>query len=315
MRRWVDAVLGVLLVVFVAVGALRWLDVAAAPVVFLQGMGPFVLIGLVGLTLATTLLRRWWLTLVAGLGLVAALAVAMPSFVSSARPSLTPDLTVLVANMAEGRAEAGQVMDAVRARGVDVLVLLEVTEESVDDLRERGLDEVLTQSRGEPGVDSGTGTMVFSRAPLDEPDSGADDEEGPVQLELTIDLDGTPVAIAAVDVPGPTAGGGAAWRDALRALETWPDEQAGAAVLAGGFSADWGHPGFRALADDLRDAHRTAGLGWVRTWPIVGHRMPPYLQPDHLLSRGLSVVDAGHVAIHGTDHAMVWASYAIEPGD
>ena len=35
------------------------------------------------------------------------------------------------------------------------------------------------------------------------------------------------------------------------------------------------------------------------------------MQLDHVLSRGLTVVDSGQVALNGTDHAAVWASYAL----
>jgi hypothetical protein len=47
---------------------------------------------------------------------------------------------------------------------------------------------------------------------------------------------------------------------------------------------------------------------------MAGHRVPPYVQLGHLLSRELTVVTAGQVAVHGTDHAIVWASYAFTRG-
>lgn len=310
MRRWIDAALAGLLVVLVAVGSLRWADVTFQPVVALQAGGPFVVLGLALLVLATALRRRWRLTLAAGVALVVALALALPGFFSSAQPRQPAALTVMVANLREGRADAAQVMDAVRARTVDVVVLIEVTPEALESLRERGLDEELPESAGVAVPDSSDGTMVYSRHPMEVVPAGEGSAAALPQPEVTVDVEGTPVALKAVHLPKPNSGAVGTWRDGLRALEEWPAGE-GPAVLAGGFSADWGNPGFRALTEDLQDAHRTAGLGWVRTWPIVGHRMPPHVQPDHLLSRGLTVVDAGQVAIHGTDHALVWASYAL----
>ena len=80
--------------------------------------------------------------------------------------------------------------------------------------------------------------------------------------------------------------------------------------MAGDFNAAFGHPGFRDLAAGLDDAQRTDGQGWVRTWPFAGNRLPAFVQLDHLLSRGLTVVAAGQVAVNRADHAAVWASYA-----
>jgi endonuclease/exonuclease/phosphatase (EEP) superfamily protein YafD len=56
----------------------------------------------------------------------------------------------------------------------------------------------------------------------------------------------------------------------------------------------------------MTDAHRAAGLGWVRTWPM-GSGVPPFIQLDHMLERGLQVVDAGTVTIADTDHRAIWA--------
>jgi endonuclease/exonuclease/phosphatase (EEP) superfamily protein YafD len=103
------------------------------------------------------------------------------------------------------------------------------------------------------------------------------------------------------------------WHAGIEALTAWRDDQPPneAFVLAGDFNASHGHSVFRALAAGLVDAQVAAGGGWVRTWPVVGRRVPPYVQLDHLLSRHLTVVEAGQVAVHGTDHAMVWSTYSL----
>ena len=49
----------------------------------------------------------------------------------------------------------------------------------------------------------------------------------------------------------------------------------------------------------------------MRTWPYADSRLPPFVQLDHVLSRGLTVIDSGQVALNGTDHAAVWGSYAL----
>ena len=80
--------------------------------------------------------------------------------------------------------------------------------------------------------------------------------------------------------------------------------------MAGDFNSSQTHPGFRKVADRMTDAHRAAGQGWVRTWPI-GSRVPPFIQLDHVLMRGLEVVDAGTVTIADTDHRAIWARLSL----
>lgn len=111
----------------------------------------------------------------------------------------------------------------------------------------------------------------------------------------------------------PLAGETGEWRGGLRHLAQWRGEQPAdePLVLVGDFNASFGHPGFRSVASGLVDAQRANGGGWVRTWPFVGSRLPPYVQLDHVLSRGLVLMDAGQEAIHGTDHAIVWGAYAL----
>jgi endonuclease/exonuclease/phosphatase (EEP) superfamily protein YafD len=57
----------------------------------------------------------------------------------------------------------------------------------------------------------------------------------------------------------------------------------------------------------MTDAHHVAGQGWVQTWPQGRRLIRPFIQLDHVLVRGLGVVDAGVVQLPGTDHAAVWA--------
>lgn len=311
MRRWPDAALAGALVVLAVVGALRWVDTTIHQVVVLQTAGPFVLIGLVLLAVLTALLRRWWVLLPVAAALVVSLAMAVPTYFSSANPKANRDLTVMAVALKGGDADGVQVMDAVRARAVDVLVLTEVTPDAVEVLRANGLDEHFTASAGEARVDSVHGTLVYSRYPLEPVPDAVSSASASLQPEAVVSVNGTPVRVKAVHVTAPLAAQTTAWRADLGSLREWREGAKPPFVLAGDFNADTGHPGFRALADGTRDAHRVAGLGWMRTWPVVGQRLPPYVQLDHLLSSGLTVVEAGQVAIHGTDHAIVWSSYAV----
>lgn len=315
MQRWLDGIIGALLVLLVLVGALRWVDATWRPVVILQSLGPFVVIGLGLLFVGTLLVHRWWMLLPVGSCAAVAWAMALPTFFAHTVPG-PANFTVMSANLYYGRANADQVMAAVRAHEVDALVLTEVTPDVVDRLDAAGLTRLLGHRTGEAHAGTFTGTMIYSRLPMTVVSGTANPaiEQTPsLQPEVVLTVDGQQVRLKAAHPMAPIPDQTAQWRAGLTALQRWKgDVPAGdRLVLAGDFNASFGHPGFRQLADGLVDAQRTAGQGWVRTWPVVGRRMPPFVALDHLLSRGLGVVAAGDVAFHGSDHMLVWASYTL----
>ncbi len=316
MRRLLDLAIATALVALGLVAGVSLLDVTSRPVVVLQTTGPFVVLALVLLLLATLVLRRWWMLVPVGLAVAVAGVVAGPVFISHASPGADHDLTVMAANLKLGQADAEQLMAAVREHGVDVLVLTEVTPAEVERLDAEGADAYFTSREGQAEVDSSTGTLVWSRYPLSPVDPGDDgslEHTANRQPEVAVSVSGERVRLKAVHAMSPLPTTMGQWRASLLALQGWRERQPGgeAFVLAGDFNSSAGHPGFRAVADGTVDAQRAAGQGWVRTWPFAGQRLPAYVQLDHLLSRGLTLVEAGQVAMHGTDHAAVWAAYAL----
>ncbi|MGO4597868.1 endonuclease/exonuclease/phosphatase family protein [Terrabacter sp. 2RAF25] len=315
-RRWLDVAIAVVLLALAGVGALRWVDSTAYLVVVLQTAGPFVLIGLALLTVAALVLRRWAMALPVVVALAVAIAVAAPSFRASSTPKADPDLTVMSANVWIGSANANQLMDAVRFHAVDVLVLVEATPALVQRLDAEGAGDYFNQREGVARPGTFTGTLVLSRYPLSVRNAGTDPavEDTPsAQPELDVTAPNGTVRLKVAHPTAPLRGDTVEWRAGLRALQTWKERLDGdeLVVMAGDFNADYGHPGLRDLAQGLEDAQRTDGQGWVRTWPFAGNRLPAFVQLDHLLSRGLTVVSAGQVAINRADHAAVWASYSL----
>ena len=315
MRRWLDATIGGVLVLLLLVGSLRWIDTTWRPVVVLQSVGPFVVVALGLLLVATLLLRRWWMLLPVGICAALAWAMALPTFFAHTVPG-PGNLTVMSANLYYGRANADHVMAAVRTHEVDVLVLTEVTPDVIDRLDAAGLTRLLGHRTGEARPDTFTGTMIYSRLPMTVVSGTANPsvEQTPsLQPEVVLTVGGRQVRLKAAHPMAPLPGETDQWRAGLAALQRWKDDvpTGERLVIAGDFNASFGQPAFRDLADGLVDAQRAAGEGWVRTWPVVGRRMPPFVALDHLLSRGLGVVDAGQVAFHGSDHMLVWASYAL----
>ncbi|MBB2985124.1 endonuclease/exonuclease/phosphatase family protein [Terracoccus luteus] len=315
-RRAGDVAVLLVLLALVLVGAARFVDTTWAPVVVAQTAGPFVVVGLVLLLVGAALLRRWWTLLPVGAALAASLVVAGPTFVAHTSPGAKVNLTVVAQNMRFGGADSDMLMDAVRLRSADVLVVTELTPEAADRLAASGATDWFRYQVGEPVEDSFTGTRVYSRYPLTTVTQGDDPsvEQTPShQPEVLVDVGGTAVRLKAVHIVAPITRSTPEWRAGLTALADWSQRQSEDTplVLAGDFNSGFGHPGFRQVASGLLDAEREAGLGWVRTWPYVGQRVPAYVQIDHVLTRGLVLVAAGHTVVHGTDHALVWASYSL----
>ncbi|MER7071123.1 endonuclease/exonuclease/phosphatase family protein [Terrabacter sp. NPDC000476] len=314
--RRVDVAVLVVLLALVAVGALRWLDTTAYAVVVLQTAGPFVVVGLLLLAVATAVLRRWRVLV----PVVAALAVggglAVPTFLASSSPKADTDVTVMAANLWVGQANSTQLMDAVRYHAVDVLVLTEATPDAIRGIDDLGADSYFTTRSGVARAGTTTGTMVLSRFPLTVSNRGTDqsvEATASIQPEVVVTTPKGPVRLKVAHPTAPLSGETDAWRAGLAALTAWKSRQTGSEpiVVAGDLNASFGHPAFRSLADGLVDAQRADGQGWVRTWPFAGNRLPPFVQLDHVLSRGLTVVSAGQVAMNRADHAAVWAAYAL----
>jgi endonuclease/exonuclease/phosphatase family metal-dependent hydrolase len=236
--------------------------------------------------------------------------LAVPSVFGHTVAPGSGDLVVMSANLQYGGADARSLVVAVREHRVDVLVLLEVTPDAVGRLRVAGLDTVLPESVGRSSPDAG-GTIVRSRDGLTLKDPGLDQVSAHAFNEPVVSAryPGGTVVLRAVHSLPPSLSGAADWRSGLADLQAWGQRQPTdePLVLAGDFNSSWGHPGFRQLAEAMTDAHRAAGQGWVRTWPQGRRLIRPFIQLDHVLVRGLDVVDAGTVHLPNTDHAAVWA--------
>ena len=74
-------------------------------------------------------------------------------------------ITVMNANLYEGRAEAEQVVDAVRDNHVDILVLEEITPDLLAQMDALGLAELLPERVGQPDY-MVAGTMILANKPL-----------------------------------------------------------------------------------------------------------------------------------------------------
>jgi endonuclease/exonuclease/phosphatase (EEP) superfamily protein YafD len=300
------------LVVAVPLVAVRWVDSGAFLVAVLQSVVPLSGLLVAVLFLGAAVTRRWRITVAAGVLLTICLTLAVPTVFGHTVAPGRQELVVMSANLEFGGADARSLVTAVRAHRADVLVLAEVTPDAVARLRAAGLDTLLAGSVGQAQTGAG-GTIVRSRLPMTLVDPGTDARR-PAQ---TFDQPVVSIRAASGDVvlravhtlPPQVAHPAAGWRSTLADLQTWRERQSTSRplVMAGDFNSSYGHPGFRHLAETMTDSHYAAGEGWVRTWPQGRRFLRPFIQLDHVLTRGMDVVDAGQVRLPKTDHAAVWA--------
>lgn len=302
----------VVLLLIVAFGVLaRWLDLTWR-VPLLQAFFPVFGVSAIVLLLAVLALRYRWLALCALVIAIPPAALGMASLHGDTVPAGSHDEIVMTVNLQYGRADPAQVVAAVRAHNIDTLVLQECTPQELAALRKHGLDALLPQQAGaaRAGI---RGTLVRSTHRLalaaeypggrfpDSPDIRVRTQHGEYRLR-------------AVHTPAPLPGIVSDWRAALESLTRWrtrlPPSQR--LVMAGDFNASSAMPGFREVADGLTDSSRATGSGWTRTWPH-GVSLPPFVQLDHVLTRGFGVVSDGTVTVAGTDHLAYWARLRIEP--
>jgi endonuclease/exonuclease/phosphatase (EEP) superfamily protein YafD len=297
-------------VVCVLLVGVRWVDSTVGVVVVLQSMVPLAGILAAVLTVIAAFTRRWRLTVASAALLAVCAAMVVPSMLSHTVPPGPEDMVVMSANLEYGGADAQTLVSAVREHQVDVLVMLEITPAEVERLSLAGLDTLLPESAGWSSQDA-SGTIVRSRVPLTlmDPHPGQISPEAFRDPVVSIHRSTGAVTLRAIHAGPPSLSGAADWRAGLADLQSWRERQPSGrpVVLAGDFNSSWDHPGFRGVAESMTDAHRAAGQGWVRTWPQGRRLIRPFVQLDHVLVRGLSVVDAGVVHLPNTDHAAVWA--------
>ncbi|MDQ4008045.1 MAG: endonuclease/exonuclease/phosphatase family protein [Actinomycetota bacterium] len=305
-----------LAVVAAVVTGLRWVDVAASPVVLVQSLNPLAavlaLVALCGALLPGHRRGRVGLVGLSVLVLGVHAAIWAP-WLTAEQPRPGRAVTVMTVNLYVGRADAAAVGRIVRAHSVDVLVLSEVRRDARDDLS----GALARLPHAVPTRPTGGSTVIRSRLPVtpvpDPPEqfSATDSRRNPAGR---LRVGGTEITLRAVHPSPPTGARIDRWRVTLDALSGWAGQVRGPLVVAGDFNSSVDHPAMRALlAAGLRDAHEVAGAGRPPTWPR-GRSVPPFVHIDHVLVRGLDVGSAQEVRIPRSDHDAVLVDLVVPAG-
>lgn len=255
-----------------------------------------VLVPLVGLGL-----HAWWLA---------------PLFTGASPPPAADSATVVVmtANLLKGAADGPQVLAEASRRDVDLLAVQEVTDEALALMEAAGLDEVFPYREGETGVRV-TGTMLFSRTPIDDVVPLA---TRMTSFTATVELDGGSWPVAVVHPAAPIKSAVEWHEDHARVLEAVREMDVD--LVLGDFNAGPDHQPMLDLAEaGWRDVVEVANEGWRPTWPADGVEpvsdlpSPRLVQIDHVLvGTRIAALGSERVHVDGSDHAAVVARVAAK---
>ena len=236
-------------------------------------------------------------------------ALVAPRAVPGRQQALSgPRLRIAASNLYLGRGDVKAIVELVRDHDVDVLNLVELTDEAAGELDRAGLFELLPHRVFRP-MEAGRGSGIASRHPLT-----VLDLPGPALLEqpsARIELDGAAVEVVAVH-PIPPTTDPATWKAELGGLPAArPDGPI--RILAGDFNATLDHAALRALLrTGYRDAAAQRGAGLRGTWPSAA--FPPPVTIDHvLIDRRAAVLRYRVLDVPGSDHKAVLAEIALAP--
>ena len=265
------------------------------------------------LALLLLVAARQWIgvslaAVVVGLGAM----TQLPLYVAASAPTHGPAFVVMTANLRLGLAAPSEVVAKVRAHGVDILMLEELTPQEERRLIDSGLDEVLPYHESRPRK-LFFGTGLWSRYPLT-------DARFPIGFTFAL-------VIARVSLPG------VAGRATCVAVHlsgpvptstNWERDIAGlgsllntlsreAPVIVGGdFNATPDTMQFRRLlTGGYRDAAAQAGAGVTATYP-ADVWFPPLIAIDHVLTRDAVATTVHTVRISGSDHRALVSTVILD---
>lgn len=224
---------------------------------------------------------------------------------------------VMTANLLVGGGDESRLMRTAAEHRVDVLVLQEITPESLRELDRLGLSESYPHRAGR-AADGTSGTMVFASAPLADV-TRLDTEFG--SWAMTVRLPSGPVRLLAVHTQ-PPLGDAATWAAELETVREAVAGEQEVDLVVGDLNASVDHAPFRRVLDDgdLRDAAEQANAGWQPTWPSEWqYRVGPLPLPalvalDHVLvGDRLAAEELTAVRVEGSDHRALVARLVPGP--
>ncbi|MBD8078806.1 endonuclease/exonuclease/phosphatase family protein [Cellulosimicrobium arenosum] len=312
--RIVTVLLTALAVVVVVMTLVRAVPYdAVPPLAQVVGFTPWVA-ALAAVTLvAAALARRGALAAVVGVCVVAQAFWVVPYVVPGpAAATGSASLRVLGVNAWVGSADAEQVVDLVRDEDVQVLAVVELTEELRDRLVDAGIEDVLPHHVDAKVANGSPGSGLWSALPLSDPDTT--EFSTFAMPSATVEVDGTPVRVTAVHPVPPLLEITDVWHTEMLALADRAQADPTPQVLVGDFNSTYEHATFRRLLGDrFHDATRSSGSGLDLSWSLR-EGQPPVLDLDHVVTDRENVVtDVESLQLHDSDHRALVATVHVLP--
>ena len=283
------------------------------PLAALMTVFPYV-VALTGLlTVAALMLGAWPEDAVGFVAFAVGVTLLAPRVLPDPSPAdvpTGPELTVAVSNLRFGQGDAPTVVAAVDELGIDVLVVLEMTDRAIARLDQAEIGDrlphsVLLASR----LTSGGG--IYSRYPLTARDPSRQRRYGATP-RVTVELpDGARVDVDAVHPLPPTGRDWTtSWDEGLRSLPSPAVTTDGQhfRILAGDFNASHDHSGFRALLGrGWVDAADARGKALRSTFSALryGEPVPPVTLDHVLVPSDVAVEAVTFRPIPRSDHRML----------
>lgn len=217
-------------------------------------------------------------------------------------------LRVLVVNAHGGQADAAEIVSAVRANDVDLLVVTELSRTLSHQLTEAQLGQLLVPQWFAVDDDPQAGLGIWSEFDVTDP-ALVPGTTWPA-VRVAVQTRTGPVTLVAGHAAPPVPAGVDAWSRDLTAF-TGAVRGRDRTVLAGTFNASpWNAPYRRLLRTGLDDAADVQGRGLRPTWP-TWTPLPLVPMDSALVSDDLGVESADTVAITGTDHRALLVGLRI----
>jgi len=219
-------------------------------------------------------------------------------------------LTVASSNINKSNSHLLKVVEELRAKDSDILLLLEVTADNVSEL------EPLIRSYRYKIINlnvcaSGTGTVLLSNLPIVDQEVIKYSEFGNMMVWALVELNGRRISFYGVHFPKPTFPGEFSKRTKqILDLAERIRKDARPIVVAGDFNMTPFSPIFRKMlrVSGLKDSRD--GFGWLPSWPAY---FPlTWIPIDHVLvSDDMAVLKRETGAYVGSDHFPVYAELAM----
>ncbi|MFW0785533.1 endonuclease/exonuclease/phosphatase family protein [Gordonia sp. CPCC 206044] len=261
--------------------------------------------------------RAWIALVVAVIVTAAGLGTQMPLYRGVSEEVSESDRAVMQANLRLGQADPTALVERVRSEHVDVLTVVELTDEAVAGLQRAGLGALLRHAYLRPRA-GGAGAGIYSRYPLRNGTALGGLTLSNVRADV-MEPDGRRWRVYALHPIPPYPEPAWRWGAELDRIAAVLSADEMPLVVGADINSTFDHRRFRTLLHDsgragapqLVDAAEHLGAGIVATYP-AGRRHPPLLALDRILTRGgPTPTSFRRVDLSGSDHHGVIATVRI----